>query len=99
MEGDLRSAVRGYLLEISVPGLSRVEPKLIARFAGQQVPGALHILGGEGCAVVPLDSFAQPESQAGLVFVPPPGGSKASDDRLRAGLRNIRPECDKIVED
>src|SRR5215472_16024631 len=70
MEGDLKVTVRGHLFEIFVPGFTRINAKILARFAGQQVPGALDVFGGKTLAVVPCDAFPQPECQLGLVLVP-----------------------------
>ena len=58
-KGDLMLADDGHLFEVAVPGLARVEAKLLGRPAGQQVPGAFDILGGERFAVVPSDALAQ----------------------------------------
>ena len=46
------------LLQILVLDLARIDAKLLVRLAGEQVPGALHILRREGLAIVPLDALA-----------------------------------------
>src|SRR5260370_42511567 len=63
MEGDFVVAVRGYLGQIAVPRLARVETKLLAGLSGQEVPGAFDVLGGERLAVVPVYPLPQGESR------------------------------------
>src|SRR5207247_4543205 len=87
MEGDLVIAVGGQRLEVRVPGFSGIETELLARCAGQQVPGTLDVLAGEGLAIMPFDALAQWEGQLGPVLVPRPPGGEVGDDRLQAGLR------------
>jgi hypothetical protein len=60
MESDLIVAVGGHLFEIAVPRLARIETKLVARLAGQQVPSAFDVLRREGRAVVRLRLLAFP---------------------------------------
>src|SRR5262249_18031551 len=62
--------VGGHFIEVVVPRLARIETKPLPRLAGEQIPGALDILGGEGLAVVPFDPLAQWESQFGSVLAP-----------------------------
>jgi hypothetical protein len=47
------------VFEVAVPGLARVEAELVLRFAGQHVPGAFDVGGGERLAVVPSDALPQ----------------------------------------
>src|SRR5580692_7598721 len=68
-ESDLVVAVRGHLLDIAIPGFSRIDAKLLARLAAQQVPRAFDVLGREGFAVMPLDALPQGESQLGPFLV------------------------------
>jgi hypothetical protein len=70
VERHLVIAVGADLLQILVPDLARIDPKLFARLAGEQVPGALHVFPRKGLAVVPFDAFAQPKRQLCLVLVP-----------------------------
>jgi len=72
MEGSLKVAVGGHLFEVAVPGLARVEAKLLGRLAGQQIPGAFDVLGGERPTVVPFDIVAQRQGQLGPLLVPGP---------------------------
>jgi hypothetical protein len=58
MEGDLKLAVGGHLFEITVPGLARIEAKLLGGLAGQKVPSAFDVPGGERPAIVPSDISA-----------------------------------------
>jgi hypothetical protein len=70
MEGNLKVAVGGHLFEVTVPGLARIEAKLLDRLAGQQIPSAFDVLGGERPAVVPSDIVAQWQGQLGPLLVP-----------------------------
>ena len=99
MEGDLAVAVDGYLLEISVPGPAWIDAQLLARLAGQQIPGALDILGRKRLAVVPSDILAQTKGQRGLVFVPRPSDGEIGHDRAESVLRYMLIEEDEVVED
>src|SRR5215469_9439025 len=45
-------------LEVTVPRLARVEPQCVRRFAGQHVPGAFDVSGGERLPVMPFDPAA-----------------------------------------
>ena len=69
------------------------------RLAGQQVPGAFDVCGGERLAVVPFDALAQREGQLGAVLVPRPARRQIRHDRLQAGLRHVLLVHDEIVED
>jgi len=44
---DFVVAVTGYFHEIVVPGFPWIDAQLVVGFAGQKIPGALDILGGE----------------------------------------------------
>src|SRR5262249_7193920 len=55
-ERDLMVTVGGDLFEVAVPGFARVDTQLLGRFAGDQIPGAFDIRGGERLAVVPFDA-------------------------------------------
>src|SRR5204862_2006998 len=83
----------------SIPGLARIDAKLLARLSGQQVPGALDVLGAEGFAVVPPYPVMQAERQLGLVLVPRPAGGKVRHDRLQTGLRYFLLVYDEVIED
>ena len=50
-------AIGGDLFEIAEPDLSRVDAKLLFRFAEQQIVGAFDVGGGERLAVVPFDAL------------------------------------------
>src|SRR5262249_41370051 len=50
-KGDLIVAVGRDLFEVAIPCLTRIETKFVSRLAGQQVPGAFDVLGGERLAV------------------------------------------------
>src|SRR5262249_11762957 len=86
MKGDLIVAVSGDLFEVAVPGLTRIETKFVSRLAGQQVPGAFDVLGGERLAVVPGDALAQWKSQLGSILVPRPAGGEIRHHRLQRVL-------------
>src|SRR6516162_2208451 len=98
MEGDLPVAVGGDLCEVSGPGLARVDAKLLGRFAGEQVPGAFDVIGGEPLAVVPFDPLTQREGQLGAVLAPRPAGRELGNDRIRAVLLYMLIEQDEVVE-
>src|SRR5712671_1561874 len=98
LEGHLVIAVRSHLFDVAVPGLARIDAKLLARLAGQKVPGALDVLGREGLAVVPFDALARREPQLGALLVPRPAGGQIRDDRLQAGLWHVLLVHDEVVE-
>ena len=98
-EGNLVVAIRGHLFDIAVPGFARIDAKLLARLAAQQVPGAFHVLGGEGFAVMPFDTVPQRESQLGALLVRGPAGGQIWDDRPHAVLRHVLIVHDEIIED
>ena len=62
------------------------------------MPGALHVLGGEGLAVVPLDAFSQLEGQLGLARVPRPALAELRHDGGEAVQRLGLVEQHEIVE-
>ena len=99
MEGDNIIAVGGDLLEVPVPGLTRIEPKLLARLAEQHVPGALHVLGGERSAVMPLNTLAQPECESGSILTPRPATGEVRHDRFQTVLRLVLIVHHEIVKD
>jgi hypothetical protein len=70
MKGGLVIAVGGDVVQVSVPALARVAAQLLLALAEEQVPGALHVLGGEGLAVMPFDTRAQLEDEFGAVLAP-----------------------------
>src|SRR5215831_13764970 len=61
MEGDLIIAIGGHLLEVRVPGLARIDAQFLAALAGQQIPSADDIPGGERPAIMPFDALAERE--------------------------------------
>jgi len=91
-------AARDHLLDIAVPGFARIDAKLLARLAAQQVPGAFDVLGREGLAVMPFDAVTQREGQLGALFVRRPTGGQIRDDRARAVLRHVLIVDDEIIE-
>jgi hypothetical protein len=99
MEGDLIVAIGGHFLQVGVPRFARIDAQLLARFARQQVPGALDVRGSEGLAVVPFDALTQGEGQFGAFLVPRPARRQIGHDRLHAGLRHILLVHDEVVED
>src|SRR5262249_2624284 len=72
MKRDLEVAVGRDLVEIAIPRLARVDPQLLRGIAGDEIPGALHVTGGEGLAIMPFDALAQAKSQFRLGLVPRP---------------------------
>jgi len=92
-------AVDRHFLEIGVPGFARVQAELLSRLAGQQIPGALHVLGGKRLAVMPLHAPPQRKCQFGRVLAPRPARRQIGHDRLRAVLRHVLPVHDQIIED
>jgi hypothetical protein len=69
-EGDFVVAVTGYFHEIVVPGFPWIDAQLVVAVAGQKIPGALDVLGGEWLAVMPFDAPMQRQRQFGAVLVP-----------------------------
>ena len=65
--GRFRWKVRGEIsvdgdpFDVLVPSLARIGAQLLLRFAKQQVPGAIYVIGGKRVAVVPFDAAAQAE--------------------------------------
>jgi hypothetical protein len=98
-EGDLEIPVGGHGIEIVVPRFARVDARLVVPCAGQQIPGAFDVFGGERPAIMPLDAAAQRHCQLGALFVPAPPRRQIRDDRLRAVLRDLLVEHHQIVED
>src|SRR5947209_7594558 len=86
MKGGLAVAVGSDLFEIAEPDLSRVDAKLLFRFAEQQIVSAFDVGGGERLAVVPFDALPQFERQLGAVLAPRPAGREVRHDRLHAVL-------------
>src|SRR5690349_9637552 len=90
-------AVGGDLFDVLIPRFMGVSAQLLIRSAEQQVPGALNVLGSEGSAVMPLHTFAQPESQLTTVLVPRPVRREVRHDGLQTVLRLVLLVNDKIV--
>src|SRR4029077_6658844 len=95
---DLEVAIWGHFLEVAVPGFARVDAQLLGRFAGNQVPGAFDVRGGERLSVMPFDAGSQFEGQLLAVLAPRPARSQIRDDRAEAVLRDMLVEHDQIVE-
>src|SRR6516165_5356643 len=87
MEGDLVVAVGGDLVEIAVPGFARIDPEFLARLAGQRIPGAFDVGGGERLAVMPFDTLTQVKGQRRPGLVPHPVAGEIGDDGGEAVLR------------
>src|SRR5260370_42553752 len=98
MKSDLMVAIRGHLSEIAVPRLARIETKLFARLAGQEVPGAFDIAGGERASVMPFDALAQWKGQLGAVLGPRPAGGEIGHNRLHIVLSDVLVEHDEVVD-
>ena len=98
-EGDLVVAVDRHVLEVVPPDGARVLAEVVLVLAGQLVPGALHVLGRERLAVVPLDALAQLEGQLGLARVPGPALGEVGHDGLGRVQRLLLIEHHQVVED
>jgi len=98
MEGDLVVAVDRHLVEIAVPGFARIDPELLARLPGEQVPSALDVASGERFAVMPFDALAQCKGQPRPLLVPRPTRGEIGNDRLEAVLLHMLIEHDEVVE-
>ena len=98
-EGRLEVAVDRDLLQIVPPDRARVLAEVVGVLAGQLVPGALHVLGGEGLAVVPLDAGMQLEGELGLGRVPGPAVGEVGNDGLGRVERLLLVVDDEVVED
>ena len=68
-------------------------------FPDQLVPSALHVLGGERFAVVPLDALPELERELGLVRIPGPAFGQVGNDVGQLVLLLLRIEHHQIVED
>src|SRR5438874_736357 len=98
-ECHLVVAVGRHLVEVAVPGFTRVDAQLVTRAAEQQIPGAFDIGGGERFAVVPFDTLMQFEGQlAAALLVPCPTRRKIRHDRLHAVLLHLLVVHDQVVE-
>ena len=62
------------------------------------MPGALHVLGGEWPAVVPIDARAQLERELGVGGVPGPAFGEIGYHRIQAVSRFFRIEAHEVVE-
>jgi hypothetical protein len=62
-EGRLQVAGGGHLFKVAPPDPAGIVAELVGVLACELVPGALHVLGRERLAVVPLDAAAQLEGQ------------------------------------
>ena len=92
-------AVGHDIVEIAIPRLARVEPQLVGRFAGQQIPGAFDVVRGKRLAVMPFDALAQLKAEPGVIGVPRPAFGQFGLDELRAVLLLVLVEQDQVVED
>ena len=98
LEGDLVVAVDHHLVEIVVPDLARVLAELVLPdLAGQHVESALHVIGRERLAVVPLDALVELEGELGPGPVPRPALGQVGHDRLKAVVTFGRIEHHKVV--
>ena len=86
------------LVEVAIPGLARIEAKLLARFAEQHVPGAFDVVRGERLAVVPFDALAQPKADPRKVLVPLPALGQLGLDQIEPVLLLVLIEEHEIVE-
>ena len=101
-KGDRVIAFGRDLVEIAVPRLARVEAQFLGRLAGQHVPGAFDIGGGERLSVMPFDVVAELEYVGLLVVRHRPGFGKTRLWRQRGAfvgqqtLINLsRDDCDR----
>ena len=99
LERRLVIAVDADVLQLGVPDLARVALEILRlALADQHPPGALHVLGGERLAVMPLHALVQLEGQLGVGWVPRPAIGQIRDHGLQALMRLGRIEHDQIVE-
>ena len=91
-------AVDGDVVDLIVPGLSRVLAELLLRLAHQHVEGAFDVGRRERLAVMPFDALPQLEGQLLVVAAPGPALREIGDDRIHAVLRHVLLEHDEIVE-
>ncbi len=100
MECGLVVAVDADTIEIAVPGLARILAQFLLPLAEQKsVPGALHVPGREGLAVVPFHARMQFEGELRLVGVPRPAVGQVGHDRGEAVLRYMLIVEDQVVVD
>ena len=97
-ERDREIAVRGHPFEILVPSFAGIDAEPLARLAGQEVPGALDVIGGERSAVVPLDALAERKAELFSVFAPRPASRELRHDCLQGVLRHVLVVEEKVVE-
>ena len=98
MEGHLAVAVDAHVADKLVPILARILAEFVLRLALQQVEGALHVLGSERHAVMPLDAGTQLESERGVGLVPGPAGRQFRPDGVEARLRDVLVVDDEVIE-
>ena len=98
MESHLAVAIGRDLIEIPIPRGAGILAQLLGfAAAGQHVPGALHVGGGEGLAVVPFGVADQLEGEVLAVGAPAPALGEVGTDRLQAVLGNLLIEQHEIV--
>src|SRR5262245_426438 len=98
MKGDTAVTIDGDLGQVPVPALARIDPQLLARLAGQRVPGAFDVSRRKRSAIVPPDTRVQTKSERGSVLVPRPALGEIRPDRLEGVLRDMLIEEDEVVE-
>ena len=91
-------AFRHDVFEVAVPGLARVEPQLLLRFAGQHVPGAFDVGRRKRLAVMPFDALPQLEGEPGVALVPRPAFGQFRLDEFRPVLLFVLLEQHEVVE-
>jgi hypothetical protein len=99
-EGRLEIAVDGDFAQVLIPDRTRVLAEVLnVALADQHMPGALHVLGGERLAVMPLHALSQLERQLLLAVVPGPALREIRHDRLGVFVLLGVIEDDQIVVD
>src|SRR5437764_11489486 len=91
-ERRLIIAIGGDLREVVVPGLARVDAKLLGCLALQQIPRAFDVSGGEPLAVMPLHALAQMKGEAARRLRPTTNRSRVRAKSYR-GCSALRADC------
>ncbi len=99
IEGGLIVAVDRHVVDLVVPGLSRVLPEFLRRLAHQHVEGAFDVGRGERLAIVPFDVMSKLEGERLVVAAPGPAFRQLGADGVDAVLRDVLIENDQIVID
>ena len=66
-------------------GAEEIVAELVAVLAGELIPSALHVLGGEWLAIMPVDALSQLEREFGVALIPAPALGQVSQGTIVSG--------------